>query len=49
MLVILLLYTEMDDIEQEGINEDLIEFAIQESIQDAYKLCSTQTNRYDRV
>ncbi|XP_026182775.1 ankyrin repeat and SOCS box protein 15b [Mastacembelus armatus] len=28
----------MDDYEQEGINEDLIEFAIRESIQDAYKL-----------
>lgn len=49
MLVILYLYTEMDDIEQEEINEDLIEFAIQESIQDAYKLRSTQTNTYERV
>uniref|UniRef100_A0A3Q4G4Y5 Ankyrin repeat and SOCS box containing 15b n=1 Tax=Neolamprologus brichardi TaxID=32507 RepID=A0A3Q4G4Y5_NEOBR len=28
----------MDDFEQEAINEDLIEFAIRESIQDAYKL-----------
>ncbi|XP_062299897.1 ankyrin repeat and SOCS box protein 15-like [Scomber scombrus] len=38
--------TEMDDIEQEGINEELIEFAIRESIQDSYKLpCSLQTNR----
>ncbi|XP_053169967.1 ankyrin repeat and SOCS box protein 15b [Scomber japonicus] len=36
----------MDDIEQEGINEELIEFAIRESIQDSYKLpCSLQTNR----
>ncbi|XP_051804474.1 ankyrin repeat and SOCS box protein 15b [Acanthochromis polyacanthus] len=36
----------MDDAEQEGIDEDLIEFAIRESIQDAYKLpCSVQTNR----
>ncbi|XP_044041428.1 ankyrin repeat and SOCS box protein 15b isoform X2 [Siniperca chuatsi] len=36
----------MDDFEQEGINEELIEFAIRESIQDAYKLpCSVQTNR----
>ncbi|XP_028255289.1 ankyrin repeat and SOCS box protein 15b isoform X2 [Parambassis ranga] len=33
----------MDDHEQEGITEELIEFAIQESIQDAYKLpCSVQ-------
>ncbi|KAM4711998.1 ankyrin repeat and SOCS box protein 15b [Anableps anableps] len=31
----------MEDLEQEGINEELIEFAILESIQDAYKLqCS---------
>ncbi|XP_017158157.1 ankyrin repeat and SOCS box protein 15b isoform X1 [Poecilia reticulata] len=31
----------MDDLEQEGINEELIELAILESIQDAYKLrCS---------
>ncbi|CAK6970703.1 ankyrin repeat and SOCS box protein 15b [Scomber scombrus] len=38
--------TKMDDIEQEGINEELIEFAIRESIQDSYKLpCSLQTNR----
>ncbi|XP_067347339.1 ankyrin repeat and SOCS box protein 15b isoform X2 [Channa argus] len=36
----------MDDIEQERINEELIEFAIHESIQDAYKLpFSIQTNR----
>ncbi|XP_040885612.1 ankyrin repeat and SOCS box protein 15b [Toxotes jaculatrix] len=36
----------MDDFEQEGINEELIEFAIRESIQDTYKLpCSFQTNR----
>uniref|UniRef100_A0A3Q1EVI4 Ankyrin repeat and SOCS box containing 15b n=1 Tax=Acanthochromis polyacanthus TaxID=80966 RepID=A0A3Q1EVI4_9TELE len=31
-------HVEMDDAEQEGIDEDLIEFAIRESIQDAYKL-----------
>ncbi|XP_026219847.1 ankyrin repeat and SOCS box protein 15b [Anabas testudineus] len=38
----------MEDAEQEGITEDLIEFAIRESIQDAYKLsCSAQTNRKD--
>ncbi|XP_041637137.1 ankyrin repeat and SOCS box protein 15b isoform X2 [Cheilinus undulatus] len=36
----------MDDFEREGINEELIEFAIQESMQDAYKLsCSTQIHR----
>lgn len=36
----------MDDVEQERINEELIEFAIRESVQDAYKVqCSTQTNR----
>lgn len=36
----------MEDAEQEDITEDLIEFAIRESIQDAYKLsCSAQTNR----
>eukprot|EP00064_Thunnus_orientalis_P007597 superscaffoldBa00000854_g7619 len=36
----------MDDIEQEGINEELIEFAIRESIQDSYKLQrSLQNNR----
>ncbi|TMS03111.1 Ankyrin repeat and SOCS box protein 15 [Larimichthys crocea] len=36
----------MDDLEQEGINDELIEFAIRESIQDAYKLPhSIQTNR----
>ncbi|XP_070709857.1 ankyrin repeat and SOCS box protein 15b isoform X2 [Pempheris klunzingeri] len=36
----------MDDFEQEGINEELIEFAIRESIQDAYKLpCPIKTNR----
>uniref|UniRef100_A0A3B4FNM5 Ankyrin repeat and SOCS box containing 15 n=1 Tax=Pundamilia nyererei TaxID=303518 RepID=A0A3B4FNM5_9CICH len=35
----------MDDFEQEAINEDLIEFAVRESIQDAYKLpCSVQTD-----
>lgn len=39
---------EMDDFEQESINEELIEFAVRESIQDAYKVtCSTQANRYD--
>ncbi|XP_076578690.1 ankyrin repeat and SOCS box protein 15b [Chaetodon auriga] len=36
----------MDEFEQEGINEELIEFAIRESIQDAYKLpCPIQANR----
>ncbi|PWA19401.1 hypothetical protein CCH79_00018410 [Gambusia affinis] len=31
----------MEDLEQEGVNEELIEFAILESIQDAFKLrCS---------
>ncbi|XP_061570906.1 ankyrin repeat and SOCS box protein 15b isoform X2 [Cololabis saira] len=36
----------MDDPEQEGIDEELVEFAIRESIQDAYKLsCSGQRNR----
>ncbi|KAM7367081.1 hypothetical protein PAMP_015006 [Pampus punctatissimus] len=36
----------MDDTEQEGINEELIEFAIRESIQDSYKLpYSLQVNR----
>lgn len=36
----------MDDVEQESINEELIEFAIRESVQDAYKvLRSTQINR----
>ncbi|XP_074481872.1 ankyrin repeat and SOCS box protein 15b isoform X1 [Sebastes fasciatus] len=36
----------MDDFDQEGINEEFIEFAIQESIQDAHKLsCLIQTNR----
>ncbi|XP_047430898.1 ankyrin repeat and SOCS box protein 15b isoform X2 [Mugil cephalus] len=34
----------MDDFEQEDVNEDLIEFAIQESIRDAHKR-SEQTNR----
>lgn len=39
---------EMDVFEQESINEEFIEFAVRESIQDAYKVaCSTQTNRYD--
>ncbi|KAM9334461.1 ankyrin repeat and SOCS box protein 15b [Symphorus nematophorus] len=39
----------MDDFEQEGINEELIKFAIRESIQDAYELpCSIQTNRKER-
>ncbi len=41
---------EMDEFEQEGINEELIEFAIRESIQDDYKLpWSIQTDRYDTV
>ncbi|XP_069376326.1 ankyrin repeat and SOCS box protein 15b isoform X2 [Paralichthys olivaceus] len=36
----------MDDLEREGINEELIQFAIQESVQDAFKLpCSVQTHR----
>ncbi|XP_047246116.1 ankyrin repeat and SOCS box protein 15b isoform X1 [Girardinichthys multiradiatus] len=36
----------MDDLEQDGINEELIEFAILESIQDAYKLqCSVPAHR----
>ncbi|KAM6895687.1 ankyrin repeat and SOCS box protein 15b [Xenentodon cancila] len=36
----------MDDFEREGIDEDLVEFAIRESVQDAYKLsCSVQSNR----
>ncbi|TKS90670.1 Ankyrin repeat and SOCS box protein 15 [Collichthys lucidus] len=36
----------MDDLEQDGINDELIEFAIRESIQDAYKLPhSIRTNR----
>ncbi|CAG5927609.1 unnamed protein product [Menidia menidia] len=36
----------MDHFERESINEEMIEFAIQESIQDAYKLpCSGKTNR----
>ncbi|XP_074554673.1 ankyrin repeat and SOCS box protein 15b [Halichoeres trimaculatus] len=36
----------MDDLEQEGINEELFEFAIRESMQDSYKLqYSTQTHR----
>lgn len=38
--------TEMD--EQESINEELIEFAIRESIRDADKVpCLTQANRYN--
>lgn len=50
VLVVVSLDVEMDDFEQEGINEELIEFAIRESIQDAYKLpCSTQINRHERV
>ena len=41
---------EMDDFEQESINEELIEFAIQESIQDAHKApCSTHSNRFEPV
>ncbi|XP_051248541.1 ankyrin repeat and SOCS box protein 15b isoform X1 [Dicentrarchus labrax] len=35
----------MDMDEQEGINEELIEFALQESLQDAYKLPYSKTNR----
>ncbi|MEQ2300420.1 hypothetical protein AMECASPLE_025235 [Ameca splendens] len=36
----------MDDLEQDGINEELIEFAILESIQDAYKLqCSVPAHK----
>uniref|UniRef100_UPI0037E70AB0 ankyrin repeat and SOCS box protein 15b n=1 Tax=Semicossyphus pulcher TaxID=241346 RepID=UPI0037E70AB0 len=36
----------MDYFEQDGINEELVEHAIRESIQDAYKLpCTTQINR----
>ncbi|KAM6961524.1 ankyrin repeat and SOCS box protein 15b [Tautogolabrus adspersus] len=36
----------MDDLEQEGINEEFIKFAIRESIQDASKLpCSAQIRR----
>nr|XP_046234950.1 ankyrin repeat and SOCS box protein 15b isoform X1 [Scatophagus argus] len=35
----------MDDFEQEGINEELIEFAIRESIQDAYKVPCSIGNR----
>lgn len=48
-LLLLSLHIEMEDFEQEAINEDLIEFAIRESIQDAYKLpCSVQTDRYGK-
>lgn len=47
---VVFLHIEMDDLEQEGINDELIEFAIRESIQDAYKLPhSIQTNRFERV
>ncbi|CAN9508225.1 unnamed protein product [Ophioblennius macclurei] len=36
----------MEDLDQEGINEELMEFAIRESFQDAYKLpCLLQSNR----
>ncbi|XP_018542930.1 LOW QUALITY PROTEIN: ankyrin repeat and SOCS box protein 15b [Lates calcarifer] len=36
----------MEDFEQEGIDEELIEFAIRESIQDAFRPpCSSQINR----
>uniref|UniRef100_A0A665X296 Ankyrin repeat and SOCS box containing 15b n=1 Tax=Echeneis naucrates TaxID=173247 RepID=A0A665X296_ECHNA len=39
---------EMDEFDQEGINEELIEFAIRESVQDAYKTaCSFQINRFE--
>lgn len=38
----------MEDVEQEAINEELIKFAIRESIQDAYKLpSSVDKNRYE--
>lgn len=37
----------MGDSEQESINEEFIDFAIVESIQDVSK--EPQTNRYDRV
>ncbi|XP_062238260.1 ankyrin repeat and SOCS box protein 15b isoform X1 [Platichthys flesus] len=38
----------MDDLEREGINEELIQFAIRESVQDAVRLpCSAQTHRKD--
>lgn len=47
-MIIVLQVTEMD--EQESINEELIEFAIRESIRDADKVpCLTQANRYDWV
>uniref|UniRef100_A0A3Q3LYG2 Ankyrin repeat and SOCS box containing 15b n=1 Tax=Mastacembelus armatus TaxID=205130 RepID=A0A3Q3LYG2_9TELE len=50
MVVFLPFDIEMDDYEQEGINEDLIEFAIRESIQDAYKLpFSIQASRYEAL
>ncbi|KAF6718298.1 Ankyrin repeat and SOCS box protein 15 [Oryzias melastigma] len=39
----------MEDIEEEAINEELIRFAIRESIQDAYKLsCSVEKNRKEQ-
>lgn len=41
-------HVDMDDFDQEAINEELIEFAIRESIQDACKApCPLQTNRYE--
>uniref|UniRef100_A0A8C7ZGM4 Ankyrin repeat and SOCS box containing 15b n=1 Tax=Oryzias sinensis TaxID=183150 RepID=A0A8C7ZGM4_9TELE len=40
----------MEDVEQEAINEELIKFAIQESIQDAYKFpSSVDKNRYEAL
>lgn len=35
----------MDDLEQESLNQELMEFAVQESIQDVNK--SAQTSRFD--
>lgn len=37
--------SDMDDLEQESINQELIEFAIQESVQDLNK--SAKTSRFD--
>uniref|UniRef100_A0A672JMH0 Ankyrin repeat and SOCS box containing 15b n=1 Tax=Salarias fasciatus TaxID=181472 RepID=A0A672JMH0_SALFA len=40
------LHAGMDDLDQEGINEELMEFAIRESFQDAYKLpCDVEALR----
>lgn len=38
--------SDMDDLEQESINQELIEFALQESIQDLNK--SAKTSRFDQ-